>query len=65
VEALVHLAWRSRHCPRVAHVWGPGRIDEAVASTGHETTSPVRGWASSAAWRGDWLSALTRSCEET
>ena len=24
----------------VAHVWGPGRVDEAVSDTGHATTSP-------------------------
>ena len=45
----------------VAPVWGPGRVDEAGPSTGHETTSPVRGWASPAAWRGAWPIALSAS----
>jgi hypothetical protein len=34
------MVWRSHHGGLVAHVWGPGRVDEAVQYTGHDPTSP-------------------------
>ena len=40
VEALLHMAWRSRHCAARRARVGSGRVDEAGPSTGHETTSP-------------------------
>ena len=34
------MAWRSRHCAARRARVGSGRVDEVVAYTGHETTSP-------------------------
>jgi hypothetical protein len=34
------MAWRSRHGAARRTRVGSGRVDEAVASTGHDTTSP-------------------------
>ena len=39
VEALWPMAWGAAMVRFVAHVRGPGCVDEAVAYTGHETTS--------------------------